>query len=247
MKIIRNRRALLLAALVAAIPVLACGPWFPNRLLDGGDAAVLVAPYADFSRELVRMQLVTTKYLAKPRVSDQSYAEQSIKADLADLRVAFRKAGVDPQVRSDIFKRYEQERKKVRPNAHSEEDTTDQAGTSGNPAESTGTPQKSEAIIPAGLPREFTDYFRGAIAWAEGDTNSAIAAWEVLLQRPAKDRPFKSTWAAFMLGKAVRETNPDQARDYFRQVRSLVQDGFSDSLGLAVASLGWEAKTHYDE
>ena len=43
----------LAAALVLApVGATACGPWFPNYLLDGGDPAVLVAPRASFIVEL---------------------------------------------------------------------------------------------------------------------------------------------------------------------------------------------------
>ena len=44
----------------------ACGPDFPNNLLDGGDAAVLVAPVTDFIGELQRMKLVESKFQALP-------------------------------------------------------------------------------------------------------------------------------------------------------------------------------------
>ena len=39
------------------------------------------------------------------------------------------------------------------------------------------------AVTP-GLPREFADYFAGAIAWHKGDDGAAETAWERLLQLP---------------------------------------------------------------
>jgi hypothetical protein len=106
---------------------------------------------------------------------------------------------------------------------------------------------KTGANVPDSLPGEFADYFRGAIAWSDDDVDSAVAAWEALLERPVKERSFKSTWAAFMLGKAWMDSEPELARKYFRQVRSLTKEGFTDSLALAASSLGWEAKTYYDQ
>src|SRR5947208_13504566 len=83
----RKRRAVpLLGLVVVSIPLLACGPWFPNRLLDGGDEAVLVPPYADFFREIERMQLVSSPHVAKPLTNKQTHAEQTEDADLEDLR-----------------------------------------------------------------------------------------------------------------------------------------------------------------
>ena len=46
---------------LAASHVQACGPDFPNNLLDSGDYAVLVAPTVRFAEELNRMQLVRTR------------------------------------------------------------------------------------------------------------------------------------------------------------------------------------------
>ena len=71
------RATLFLCVAVSPTPatLFACGPWFPNNLLDGGDPAVLVAPRASFIVELQRMKLVETRLvipvakvmLVKPR------------------------------------------------------------------------------------------------------------------------------------------------------------------------------------
>ena len=68
--------------------------------------------------------------------------------------------------------------------------------------------------VPAGLPGEFADYLEGALAWhnpALIGKGMACGAWERLLARPPQERRFKSTWAAFMLGKAWEEDEPDKA------------------------------------
>jgi tetratricopeptide (TPR) repeat protein len=101
--------------------------------------------------------------------------------------------------------------------------------------------------IPAGLPGEFADYLEGALAWhnpAVVGKGMASGAWERLLDRPPQERRFKSTWAAFMLGKARAEKEPDKAVEYFKQVRNLARHGFTDSVGLAAASLGLEARVY---
>lgn len=245
MKVIRKRRAVLLITLALSIPLLACGPWFPNRLLDGGDEAVLIAPYASFFREIARMQLLSSSHVAKPLTNNQSYAGQTADADLEDLRAALRKAGVVTKDRSAIVKRYEAERAKWHPTTEKQKEQS--MDLPAGQASVDKAEAKSGAKVPEGLPGEFTDYFRGAIAWADDDVDSAVADWEALLERPAKERPFKSTWAAFMLGKACLDSKPELARKYFRQVRSLTKEGFTDSLALAAASLGWEAKTYYDQ
>ena len=62
----------------------ACGPDFPNTLLDGGDGAVLTAPVADFYRELQRMKLPLPAFQALPATDGPGV--QSIEADLADRK-----------------------------------------------------------------------------------------------------------------------------------------------------------------
>lgn len=95
-----------------------------------------------------------------------------------------------------------------------------------------------------GLPAEFADYHAAACALARGDAAAALRSWQDLLSRPAGDRKYKSTWAAFMLGRTVAD--PAEARTYFQMTRQLARAGFPDTLGLAAASLGWEAKTWLD-
>ncbi|MDB6037581.1 MAG: LysM domain protein [Verrucomicrobiales bacterium] len=218
---------------------MACGPWFPNSLLDNGDEAVLAAPYASFFREIERMQLVSSAHAARPLTNTQSYAEQAAEADLKDLRNALWKKGVPLETRVALVKSYQAERSKLiekKPEGAEHKPVI--------PPDENQEPA-SVAELPAGIPVEFADYFRGAIAWASGDTNAAVAAWKALLARPREERSCKSTWAAFMIGKTLISSDPEKARDHFQRVRSLTLDGASDSLGLAAASLGWEAKTYY--
>jgi hypothetical protein len=72
--------------------------------------------------------------------------------------------------------------------------------------------------------------------------DAARAAWEKLLARPESERRQRSTWAAFMLGKATAEKEPAAAVRWFERTRELAGKGFPDPLGLAQASLGWQAR-----
>src|SRR5262249_4079969 len=95
---------------------------------------------------------------------------------------------------------------------------------------------------PPGLPGEFEDYLRGAIAWHQGKTGAARAAWEKLLARPAGERRRRSTWGAFMLGRALVDSDPPTAVHWLERSRELAAQGVADPLGLAAASLGWQAR-----
>jgi|GEM_PF-3049378 len=102
-----------------------------------------------------------------------------------------------------------------------------------------------ELAVPEGLPVEFAAYLEGALAYRRGDLAAARDHWQRLLALPEAARHYRSTWAAFMLGRvALRQQPPAPAAAarWFRQTRELAARGFADSLGLAVLSLGWEAR-----
>jgi hypothetical protein len=80
------------------------------------------------------------------------------------------------------------------------------------------------------------------MAYHAGRLDEARQAWQAILARPAAERQFRSTWAAFMLGRSLLETDPGEAVDWLRRTRELAGAGFADSLGLAAASVGWEAR-----
>jgi hypothetical protein len=48
-----------------------------------------------------------------------------------------------------------------------------------------------------------------------------------------------------MLGKINEEADEDKALEYYQMTRDLAKRGFADSAGLAVASIGWEARIRY--
>jgi hypothetical protein len=146
--------------------------------------------------------------------------EQATAAELNDLRAALRK--------------------RKTPKAEAERIVTAHAAQRANLSAGTNAVEVVE-----GLPGEFADYFRGSIAMKKGEAASAAREWEALLKRPAAERHFKSVWAAYMLGRLQRDE--EQAIEYYQQARSLAVAGFSDSTGLAAASLGWEALAHFGQ
>ena len=103
----------------------------------------------------------------------------------------------------------------------------------------------------ASLPAEIRLYVAGAVAFATGEHQLAVAYFDKLLALPADQRSLRSTWAAYSVGRtwfAMSTEAPDavealeHSRAAFRQTRQLSIDGFSDPLELGVASLGEEAR-----
>jgi tetratricopeptide (TPR) repeat protein len=231
----------------------ACGPNFPNEMLDRGDDAVLAAPIADFDRELERIHLLPANFHAVLTTND--YASQTIDAGLADLRAALRKTEMTKAERERIISNYQVARVQLASLHNAQVKVDDGVFTT----ESVPEQKPSEPIpsappnisVPDGLPDEFAEYFRGSIEWHADRTNEARVIWETLLERPDTERHYRSTWAAYMLGKYWQGVDEEKSIEYFQKVRSLTAAGFADRLGLAAASLGWEAheelhREHFD-
>lgn len=212
----RSRALLLVVAGISLTQAFADAPWYPRVLLNKGDHAMLIAPEAIFHREIGRMKLPPAAFTVKP-VTD-SYERQTAQAELSDLAQALR--GLDTTEAEVIIEAHSTAR-----------DSLGQGATN--------------VYAVAGLPDEFARYFRGSIAWRQGDRATARYEWESILALPAADRHFKSTWAAFMLGRLLGDDEPDKAIEYSQQVRSFAAAGFPDSAGLAAPSLGWEARAHW--
>jgi len=79
-------RRLIALALAVATPILACGPFFPSSVLQGGDRALLQPHFIDFQTELGRIPLPAAEFAAV--LSTNSPAAQTFDAELTELREA---------------------------------------------------------------------------------------------------------------------------------------------------------------
>jgi hypothetical protein len=223
--------------------------------LNQGDDAVLVAPIGNFPMELARMALRPSRFRAIPP-NQGSYSGQSNEAELADLQHALKQWNVPMAERDAICNQHLVQRQKLAEFAEAQ--SVWEARHSGDATESLNTtdgvpvtrPVLTNVQVVVGLPPEFVDYFEGFIAWhnpAAPDKQVARESWEKLLRRPESERRYRSTWAAYMLGKAWEREDPEKAIGYFRQVRDLSREGYHDTLGLAAASLGLEARVQFSQ
>jgi hypothetical protein len=213
---------LLWCAGTAAICV--CVSTSPNILLSEGDRAVQIAPTASFAQEIKHLNQHQTPYKYVAPLPD---GDSSTEADLADLRAALELRGVKAATIAQICRAHANERAKL------------------------GAPESDIEVIEE-VPTEFAIYFRGFISWRragrENEDESqkrvakAVASWSKVLELPPAERQFKSTWASYMLG--VAEGDDEKAIAHFRRVRTLVDQGFADSQGLAAASTGLEAQIY---
>lgn len=211
-----------------AAGALACGPFYPSGLFHRGDSVVLAAPAADFQLQLELMDAAPTQFVARPPTN--GYFGQTLAAELGDLRKAL--GGKFPRdAKEALLRDYETARRDLQRYIEEKERAFENHH------------QEPPGPV-AGLPPEFAEYWRGLVAFRTGNIEDARAAWRGLLRRPASERPFRTVWATYMLGRAA-DTNWVEAIEYFRRTRADVAAGFSDSLGLAEASLGWEARAEF--
>ncbi|GID05010.1 hypothetical protein [Pseudomonas sp. 008] len=200
---------------------LACGPDFPMRLLDNRGQSLAELPEGNFNLEINRL----------------GHAIEGLKNVTAATNIPGDGYGDAPD--------YTRQR-----------DTAEQAGL---------TPEQQALVKQlrsltdarqveeqgANLPPEHRLYLAGAVAFSAGDHGLAADYFQKVLALPAEQRPLRSTWAAYSLGRALfamsseAGATPDllaQSRKAFEQTRQLSIDGFSDPLELGVASLGEEAR-----
>ena len=207
---------------LAGAALWACGPFFPPWLLTS-EAGILEAP-TTWLRDALQPLLPAGQAPFPALPSEDDPSVQTTKADFADVQAAVVALDLPADRRDALLARHRQLREAL-----------------------TGAVQKeagetARLEVPAGLPGEFADYLRGAVAFHQGREEEARAAWEKLLARPAAERRRRSTWAAFMLGKSALATDAAAAVRWFERTRELASQGFADSLGLAESSLGWQAR-----
>ena len=234
--------------LVAAGLAHACGPFLPNRVTLEGDEAVLCSPVADFALEIARIKppvpepfkalVPETKRMCDTYPAPEEFLAQTADADLADLKHALPALPMNENERTALIAQYQKSRRALLDHPL----VSAKWNGSGIGSRDSQLPRFVPPEIPRGLPPEFALYFRGAIHLHEGHPDKAREAWMNLLKLPEKDRPYRSTWAAFMIGKSLLDDKPADAIPWFQQVRTLARAGFGDSLGLASSSLGWEAQ-----
>lgn len=215
------RSRVVLALLALAAPALACGPFFPATIINRAEA-LLAAPFVRFTASLAKIPAPPVAHRAVHPATEQSLPDHTLAAELADLT----SAGVSPAISAQH---------RARRLALAELDV---------PASGRAVP--AELARTDNLPSEFALYHVGAVAFAQNDSTRAAECWQRLLDLPPAERRYKSTWSAYMLGRLHQTTAPATSLTYFRQTRALARAGFSDTLGLAAASLGWEAKLAFD-
>lgn len=230
------KRGALVGILVFGPPVAwGCGPFFPEELIVWRKDALLEAPPAFFSKEIRR--LIDRPRTDFPVVEHSEDFDGEHKHDRANAEAA--------GLAADAAEKIAAMRREA----------------DGDAAYAVGD----------GLPEAVRLYTAGAVDFhgafprpaGDGAANAATAQpkadnapiqssldkarqrFAAVLALPVEQHGMRAAWAAYMLGRiAAHQGNYSAAAGYFQQTRELVKSGLPDPLGLAVASLGEEARLH---
>jgi hypothetical protein len=211
------RALIALAGLALSPAALACGPFLSATLLMGSSEVYLRGPRGDLRAELAALPMPDA---GLPPFSPALTAE----VEAAQLAAAF--PPDDP--RAEQIRAF-----RAALEAWVEADPNGPRPYWMDPPPPRGPPP----VVPAGLPAEWALYLEGAVAFRADRFDEAAERWRALLVLPAAERPHKTLWAHFQLGR-IAPFDPQG----FPALRAAVAAGAPDPLGLALASLGWEAR-----
>jgi len=231
----RSRPAPVLAALVAASGLYAawaCGPWFSPWMVDD-ESHLVGSPLTFLGEELARSP-------RNPEFrAEIGGIDQALEADLRDLEEIQVRQGVVLPRRQELARKLDDYRRYL---GWVPKDTGAEEGYQTPLIRLRKNPEIGRVYLPEGLPGEMASYLEGAEAYHRGNLPAARAAWERLLALPAAERRYRSTWAAYMLGRSRVEDDPEGAVTWFERTRVLAREGFRDALHLAAESFGWQAR-----
>ena len=221
------------------VPVQACGPDFPLRLLSDRAQSLNELPESNFAFELSR--------LAPANLAPSNPAPATSPAVIQ----------VDVEYWADRF----HDNLEMREHVEQSQLPAEQAALIAQLRQLTDARQAERQG--AALPAELRLYSAGAVAFAQGEDALASEYFQRLLALPAAERPLRSTWAAYSLARLTTyasfplAANDDaelpaalalapeaaaSARSNLVLVRSLADAGFADPLDLRLASLGEQAR-----
>ncbi len=218
-----NRIALTAVLAAAAIGgALACGPNFPWQLLDDRDRTVSDRVEFNFAFEGARLVSVPND---GPRAVEADRTVEADKADEPEVVVAER-----AEILSGAWHGLMAA-------------TVDDALSSRLAAARAASDGVAVLTAGNGLPPAVLDYVAGAVEFRADRLDTALTYFQAIDRLPPDQRRIREVAAAYMRGRIHQQlAEMAPARAAFRAARRYAEAGAPDPMGLAVASLGEEAR-----
>ena len=234
--------------IVFGLPVFACGPWFPDTVLDDPRAALRVPPVC-YEAEIAALFPDRKPPVEAPPLSDDDIAAaleredpglllSQIPRERAELQGWWKSQGLDAEEISRRSKAYVELR-------------TRQLSAIGNvgfqefvvaePGAAKDMPARPLAEI---LPPDVADFVEASRLVILGQKIEARKIWQSILDRPAEEKKFRAAWAAWMLAKTSE--NQGDAEGWYARVREEVAAGAYDCISLAPDAACWLGPRHED-
>ncbi|RYD18647.1 MAG: hypothetical protein EOP88_21845 [Verrucomicrobiaceae bacterium] len=220
------------------VPSQACGPFFPDTVLDKPQAA-LAAPPVSYFHNLCRLAGSRLPAVPAPggyyREPTGTTLRGQVPLEVAELRTLWEKEGVASDVIAKRVSLYEEVRNQLlQPIVLPDGGMLMSFPTQGNQP-------PALAVRPLGtdFPQDVADYVEAARLHAIGNTAEARALWKTILDRPATERRLRAAWASWMLAK----TSADSAEclSWYERVDTEIRAGATDAIGLGPAAKLWRA------
>ena len=219
-----TRLAFIAVAIAAGMGVaFACGPFFPWQLLDDRAETVSDPVALSFAFEVKRLVPKPSDGLAAVEPPDSYGAQPGAEVVAAEQKEATSGAwaAILPQGA----------------------EATPEVLLSKLEAARRAADGKAALVAGAGLPIAVLDYIAGAIEFRAGRLDEAADYFAAIDRLPEKERRIREVAAAYMLGRVHQLKGAfEEARKDFQTARAKAQAGAPDPMGLAVASLGEEAR-----
>jgi tetratricopeptide (TPR) repeat protein len=228
-------RKLVSAGLLATTCIggaLACGPFFPWQLLDSRDETMAEPIGLGFTFEASRLVAVPGDGLRAIESYDWTWAsdrndhagEEAIATEKKEVRSgAWRALTAGP--------------------ANDGETLVSKLAAARDAKDG-----EAARLAGAGLPVAVLEYIAGAVEFRAGRYDAAARYFEAIDRLPLDQRHIRKVAATYMQGRIHQQLGAfGSARTAFQAARRYAQEGAPDPMGLAVASLGEEARVDLAE
>ena len=221
----------LTAWIAILIQVHACGPFFPDTVLDQPQAALDVPPVS-YLHDLYEISGMAAPADAVDDDSGDRGFLRQIPLESSELRAVWEQEGVADDVIERRIEHYETVRHELlAPIA--------EAGAMDFPTH--GDEPLTLPVRPLGedFPVDVADYVEAARLHAAGNTEEARKLWKSILDRPPAERRLRAAWAAWMLAKTSPDLNA--CMNWYARVEREIKAGATDAIGLRGAAKAWRA------